>query len=173
MAGAPDVLRTGVGEPQPCPEERAELALPSLTPRQKASWLGLLVGVAECIALAALFRVKGGAAVYWEDPEMRLQVIAIFIGVMVLQTILMAAASRRADERDLRVIRTAPQFQAVGLLLGLAAWNIWLGENFHDQGAVPMVYIYLSLGSLFILYLSCWFAGVLLGYRLGRFHGQG
>mgnify|MGYP006865026473 CR=1 FL=1 len=155
------------------PEDRAEWSRVPLTALQKWSWLGLLLGLVECGVLYAFFAAKGGAAVYWEDDAMRLQVVGIFLGVQILQAMTMALGSRSADERDQRVLRLAPQVQAVGLLLGLAGWNVFLGQKFHDEGAVPMVYTYLTFGSLLIVYMTCWFAGVLLGYRLGRIHAQG
>ncbi len=155
------------------PEDRAEWRREPLTPLQKWSWAGLALGLAEAVGLYSFFAAKGGAAVYWEDDAMRLQVVGIFLSVQILQTLMMALGSRSADERDQRVLRLAPQVQAVGLLLGLAGWNVYLGQSFHEEGAVPMVYTYLTFGSLLIVYMTGWFAGVLLGYRLGRIHGQG
>ncbi len=155
------------------PEQRAEWARTPLSPLQKFAWLGLLLGLAEGVGLILYFRHFGGAETYWEDDATRHRVVGIFLGGMVFQSILMALSCRGADERELRLIRAAPQFQAVGLLLGVAAWNVYLGQSFHEQGAVPMVYHYLGFGSLFILYLTTWFAGVLLASRLAPLHAEG
>jgi hypothetical protein len=131
----------------------------------------VILGLVEVAALIFIFMDRGGPSVYWNDDAMRLQVAGIFIGGLVAHALMMGWASARADERDREVMRLAPQVQVVGLMLGLAAWHIFLGQRFHDEGAIPMVYNYLIFGSLFILFMLTWFLGVLLGYRLHRFHG--
>jgi hypothetical protein len=85
----------------------------------------------------------------------------------------MQLAVSRADEREKRVVRIAPQFQVIGLMLCVVAWAVYLGKSFHADGAIPMVYNYLSLGSFFIIFMVTWFVGVLLGGRWERFHGEG
>jgi len=153
-------------------EEQSEWSHTPLTSVQKIAWCGLLFGLVESVILITIFLQNGGPANYWEDDAMRLQVAGIFIGGLVIQAVLMSLAAARADERDRSVMRVAPQVQVVGQMLGLAAWHIFLGQRFHDEGAIPMVYNYLTFGSQFILFMITWFAGVLLGYRLQRFHGQ-
>ena len=150
------------------PEERKERSSTPLTVLQKTSLAGFCVGIAECDALYIIFRTRGGAAEYWENDDMRLLVVSIFIGVLVVQSLLIGLATSRADERELRAIKSAPKFQVVAILVGLVLWQIYLGQKFHDAGAVPIVYNYLTFGTIFILYMLSWFAGVLYSGRFGR-----
>gem|GEM_PF-945083 len=149
-------------------EERKERSSVPLSLLQKVSLAGLVLGIAECDALYIIFRTKGGAAEYWENDSMRLLVVAIFIGTLVVQSFLIALASRTADEREQRAIKAAPQFQVVGIIIGLALWQLYLGQKFHDAGTVPIVYNYLTFGTIFILYMLSWFTGVLCSNRFGR-----
>jgi len=152
-------------------EEQSEWSSTPLTSVQKVAWLAVILGLVEIAALVFIFLARGGPSVYWNDDAMRLQVAGIFIGGLVAHAVMMSWAAARADERDREVMRLAPQVQVVGLMLGLATWHIFLGQRFHDDGAIPMVYNYLIFGSMFILFMLTWFIGVLLGYRLHRFHG--
>ena len=152
-------------------EERDEWSRTPMTGLQKLAWLGLLAAVLECGVILTLFIQNGGAEGYWNNDTVRLRIIGIYVVGLVLHSVLMAAASKRADERDREIIRIAPQFQATALIFGLAAWQVYLGERFHEQGATPMVYHYLSFGSLLFLYTSSWFLGVLVGARFHRIHG--
>ena len=149
-------------------EERKERASAPLTTLQKASLAGLCISVAECDALYIIFRVNGGAAEYWENDDMRLLVVGIFIVSLVLQSLLIALGSRSADEREKRAIKAAPQFQVIAILGGLVLWLLYVGQQFHDAQAVPMVYTYLTFGTMFILYMLGWFVGVLCSGRFGR-----
>ena len=46
----------------------------------------------------------------------------------------------------------------------LAAWMISLTEHFREQGAVPVVYLYLIFGSVILMNIISQAIGILLGY---------
>jgi hypothetical protein len=150
------------------PEERKERSSVPLSLLQKVSLAGLVLGIVECDALYIIFRIKGGSAEYWDNDSMRLLVVAIFIGTLVVQSVFIGIGTRGADERELRAIKSAPQFQVVAIIIGLVLWQTYLGQKFHDTGAIPVVYNYLTFGTIFILYMMSWFAGVLCSNRFGR-----
>ena len=75
-------------------------------------------------------------------------------------------------ERDRAILARAPLAQSTGLILVLAIWMISLGQMFHAEGVVPMVYIYLIFGSVILTSLIAQSVGILLGYWLGVGRGE-
>ena len=102
----------------------------------------------------------------------------IFIGGLVSWAVfpaLMLAKDgfdRALDERDLAILARAPTIQPMAMILTLVAWMITLAERFRDQGAVPVVYLYLIFGSIMLVYMISQPLGVLLGYWFGDRHGH-
>lgn len=159
-------------------EELADLADAPMTALQRRAWWGLAIGVAA-LGTAMILVFMNGATAYTEDASFRLAVLAIFlVGLLgsALATNLPLAgleARGRLDERDRAVLARAPTAQVTLVLLGLATWLVSLGEMFHDEAAVPMVYLYLMFGSLVLLMMIGQSAGILLGYRAGTRDAQG
>ncbi len=154
-------------------DERAEMAATPMSPLQKIAWAGLGVGVLQSLGIGAIFATQGGAAVYWEDDRMRLQVIGVFIGGLVLSAVLHGLAQFKADEREHAVLAWGPRIQSAAVLVTLALGNIFLAQRFHDEGAIPVVYSYLGFGVVFIVHMTANFVGILLGFGATRLHGQG
>jgi MFS family permease len=152
-------------------EERADLAASPNSPLQKVAWAGVLVGVVQGLAIGGLFVAKGGAAVYWEDDQMRMQVMGIFILGLVLSGLLSGLAQHKADEREHHVLLWAPRIQSSAMLVAMGLGTVFLVERFHDQGTIPIVYLYLALGTLFMVHMTTYFLGILIGYRAARLHG--
>ena len=71
------------------------------------------------------------------------------------------------------MLARAPVAQTALIVLGLAGWMVTLAQRFHDEGAVPMVYMYLIFGSVILLMLIGQSLGILLGYWLGMRSGEG
>ncbi len=172
------LVRAWPRKPELSAEERSDMADTPMPPLQRrASW-GLVIGVVTFGALTAILVTKG-AATYWEDDNFRLSVMALFIVGLVAQAaitsfpLIGADARKRLDERDRAVLARAGTAQSTLVLLGLATWLVILGQRFHDQGAVPMVYLYLIFGSVVLLMMIGQSLGILLGYWIGVPDGEG
>jgi len=159
-------------------EERADIADTPMPSLQKRAWWGFVIGVVTFGGLTAIL-VTRGAVAYWEDDNFRLSVVAFFIIGLVAQAAVTTfpyiseEARRRLDERDRAVLGRAATAQTALIVLGLAAWLVILGQRFHDQGAVPMVYLYLIFGSVILLMMIGQSLGILLGYWIGVPDGEG
>jgi small-conductance mechanosensitive channel len=145
---------------------------------QKRAWGGLVSGLGTLgIIMAILF--NRDAAEYWENDDLRLLVVGIFIGGLLLHaavSILPLVREEREsgiDERDRSVLGRAATTQSALVLLGLAAWVLYLARRFHDQGVVPVVYLYLIFGSIILVNQIGQSLGILIGYWRGVASGQG
>lgn len=159
-------------------EEREEMASAPIPALQKRAWWSFAIGVAT-FGLIAVLLTDRGAVEYWENDGFRLTVLGIFIGGLVAHVAILLRPSLRGsrkgdfDERDRAVLSRAPHAQSIAVILALAAWMIVLSERFHDQGAVPMVYLYLIFGTAVLVSLIGQSVGILLGYWTGADHGEG
>mgnify|MGYP001826478982 FL=1 len=172
------VARSWPRTPDLTAEERAELADAPMPTLQKGAWVGLTLGLVTLAAAATLITVRGGAMVYWVDDDLRLMVLGIFIlglaGTAAATNLPIARAEvgGRLDERDRAIVARAPTAQVTLAILGLAAWLVVLGQRFHDEAAVPMVYLYLMFGCVILLVMIGQSLGILLGYFAGGRHGE-
>ena len=157
-------------------EERREMADAPMPPMQKSALAGLVLGMAMFGAISWLVSTRG-AMTYWEDDGLRLVVLGLFliglIGTALVTNLPVLRARSKAglDERDQAVIARAPTAQATLVVLSLAAWMIVLAERFHDEGAVPMVYLYLIFGTAVLVMMIGQSLGILLGYWFGAKNG--
>lgn len=132
---------------------------------QRRAWSSLIIGTF-------------GADTYWEDDNLRLVVVGIFlVGLaayvaVLLVPLLSGVGGPDLDERDRAVLGRAGTMQTGALFITMAIWVVTLGESFHDQGAVPMVYLYLIFGSLVIVSIIGQAAGILFGYWIGAGHAE-
>jgi hypothetical protein len=158
-------------------EEREEMANAPMSPSQKGAWCGLLIGVVTFATITALLVTKG-AAEYWENDDLRLTVVAIFIGGIVAHPIvsnlfrITSFLKEHVDEREDAIVSRASIVQPPAILITLAAWLITLTQRYHEQGAVPVVYLYLMFGSVILVLMISQSVGVLLGHRIGGRHGE-
>ncbi|UCG85390.1 MAG: hypothetical protein JSW71_15845 [Gemmatimonadota bacterium] len=158
-------------------EERAEMAAAPMPALQKRAWWGLLVMVAT-LAIISVILIDQGAVTYWEDDDLRLTVVGIFIaGLFAYAGTILGPTLRRGrqklDERDRIVLSRAGTVQSGLVLIALAGWLITLAERFREQGAIPMVYLYLLFGSIVLINLLGQSLGILLGYWMGSANGEG
>lgn len=162
----------------PSPEEREEMACAPVSPSQKGAWWGLLIGVATLSAIGAILATTG-AAEYWENDDLRLVVVSIFVGGIIAHPLasnlfrVKAELNESSDEREEAIESRAPIVQPPAILLTLAAWNLMLARRYHDEGAVPMVYLYLIFGSVILVMMITQSLGVLLGHWIGQRYGKG
>ena len=158
-------------------EEREEMANAPMSPSQKGAWCGLLIGVVTFATITAILVTKG-AAEYWENDDLRLTVVAIFIGGIVAHPIvsnlfrITSFLKEHVDEREDAIVSRASIVQPPAILITLAAWLITLTQRYHEQGAVPVVYLYLMFGSVILVLMISQSVGVLLGHWIGGRHGQ-
>jgi hypothetical protein len=150
------------------PEETAEMADAPMPMMQRHALWGLVIGVAALGAISAILTING-ADTYWVDDNLRLLVVGIFmagllgtVGVTNLPLILQRVRTQ-LDERDRAVLARAPTAQSTLMLLGLAAWMVTLTQRFHEEGAVPVVYLYLIFGTIILLMMIGQSLGILLG----------
>ncbi|HKJ19701.1 MAG TPA: hypothetical protein VJ993_03475 [Woeseiaceae bacterium] len=171
------LFRIWRGRPRLSDEERSEAAASPLTRLQRNAWLGVAVGVAALGTIAVLITIYG-VAEYWNNDSFRLAILGLFIGALVVCAVLLSASAAarkktsRFDERDRQVLTQAGNYQIAFVLVSLATWLIMLGERFHAEGAVPMVYLYLMFGSIVMISFIGQAAGILLGYWLGERFGK-
>jgi hypothetical protein len=165
--------RAGLSE-----DDLADLADAPMTALQRRAWWGLGIGVAA-LGASTILLLRNGATAYWEDDAFRLTVLAIFLAGLLGSALVTvfplagAEARGRLDERDRAVLARAPTAQVALILLGLAGWLVSLGQMFHDEGAVPMVYLYLMFGSLVLLLMIGQSIGILVGYWAGAGDAEG
>ena len=148
-----------------------------MAPLQKRAWLGLAIAVVTA-AIVTWMVATNGAAEYWENDDLRLRVVLVFTGGLVAWALVPALwllkdeLSGALDERDQAILARAPTIQPAAMLIALAAWEVVLAQRFHEQGAVPVVYLYLIFGSIMLVFMITQPLGVLLGYWIGLRHGQ-
>ena len=141
-----------------------------MTPQQKRAWYGLAIGIVWAAAIVAVFVIKGATA-FDEDTGMRFTVYAIFAaGVLGYVAMLYITGWRMRkqgaimDERDRLILRKVPVYQMFAVLWTLAGWAIALGEVYHDQGQVPVVFPNLMFFSAIIVNIVFASAGTLIAY---------
>ena len=176
VVGAVLVTRAWPRAAQLSPEERDEMARAPMPALQKRAWWGLAIGGVTLAAITAILTTKGAAA-YWENDDLRLFVVAIFLGglfayvAVVLLALVKEERDGSLDERDQAILRRASTAQSAAILLALAAWLTALPKMFHSEGAVPVVYLYLMFGSVVLVHMIGQSVGILLGYWFAARHG--
>lgn len=159
-------------------EERSELAKAPMPRLQKRAWWGLAVSGLTFVTVASILFSQGAAA-YWDNDDLRLLVLGIFLGgLFAYVAVVMVAMAKderdnRLDERDQLILRRAATTQVTMMLLTLAAWLTVLPKMFHEQGAIPTVYLYLMFGSVILVTMLGQSLGILIGYWIGGRFGQG
>ena len=162
-------------------EEREEIADAPMPVLQKRAWWGLFVGGGTLIVITVILMTQGGAAEYWDNDNLRITVMLIFIAGLALHAgILLSPVVRsefggksEVDERDKTVLSRAGAIQSGVVVVALAAWVVSLTNRFHDQGAVPVVYLYLLFGSIIMFHVIGQSIGILVGYWFVARHGEG
>ena len=159
------------------PEERGELAKAPMPRLQLRAWWGLAISGLTLVSVASILFSQGAAA-YWENDDLRLLVMGIFLGGLFayVAVVLVALAKdehdNRLDERDQVILRRVGTTQVTLIILTLAAWLVSLPKMFHEQGAIPVVYLYLMFGSVILVALLGQSLGILIGYWIGGRYGQ-
>jgi hypothetical protein len=152
-------------------EVREELAQLPMSPLQKRAWSALLLALAAVVACFAIIVGNGGAQVYWDVDAVRLPVTAIFITTLAAHSLILylplPTAASGYDERDRRILASAPVFQAAAILVVLAFWMIYLTETSRPERMISTVYLYLMFGSAIFAQMVATDLGILFGYWSG------
>ena len=104
------------------PEERAEMASAPMPCQQKRAWWGLLIGVVTLSVISAILFTRG-AAEYWENDDLRLLVVGIFLGGLFayVGTLFPILAGRYReegmDEVDRLILSRTPNVQSAAVLV--------------------------------------------------------
>ena len=144
---------------------------------QRRAWWGLAISGLTLVTVASIL-FSQGAAEYWENDDLRLLVMGIFLGglfayvAVVLVALAKDERDKRLDERDQVILRRVGTTQVTMIILTLAGWLVALSKMFHEQGAVPVVYLYLMFGSVILVALLGQSLGILIGYWIGGRYGQ-
>lgn len=143
-----------------------------MSPLQIRALYGLVFGIIWTTALILVFILKGGAAVFDKDPGFRLLIDALWIGGLVVYLILFQTLIRRSkyfDERDKIVMDRSARVQWIALLLSMVGWIIGLSEKFHEEGQVPIIFLFLMFIFTLLASAIAQSVGILIEYwRMGR-----
>lgn len=157
------------------PEEADEMAHLPMTPLQRRAWWAFSIGFVLAVAIFALMAINGIEEYSADDTLRTIVTVLILVSLGVYVGMLVPTALRAgradADERDLRVMATAPSIQAGAMLVTVFAWTIYLTERFRGEG-IPTEYMYPLSWSVFLVFMLSHSAGILIGYWLSRRHAQ-
>lgn len=143
-----------------------------MAPLQKRALYGLIFGIVWVITIVVIFILMGGAAAYDEDVTFRSIIMGLWIGGLVAYLILFETVRNKpgkVDERDRLVITQAGTTQWWSVIVALVIWVISLSEIYHEQGQVPVIFLYLIFISVLIVSMIAQCLGILIGYwRINR-----
>ena len=141
-----------------------------MVPLQKRAFISLVVGLALTCVLVILFVVWGGVESFANDSSRRIAISGLMVATLLLTAFLgvpwkaRGAPSAEVDERDMAILRRAPQVQLTAAEFTLAGWVIALTEYYWEQGVIPVMWPYLMMWSTLIAITLAQSLGVLIGY---------
>jgi len=143
-----------------------------MAPLQKRALYSFVIGLVLTIALIAVLVAQGDITAFDRDPNLRLIMYAVLIGVPLVYLILVNLTLRKptqVDERDRLIIERSSRAQWLAVIFSLVAWTIALTEIYRDQGQVPIAFLNLIFMSTLIISTLAQSLGILLGYwRMNR-----
>jgi len=143
-----------------------------MAPLQKRALYSLVIGLVLTIALIAVLAAQGDVTAFDRDPNLRLIMYAVLIGVPLSYLILVNLSLRKptqVDERDRVIVERSVRTQWLAVIFSLVAWTIALTEIYRDQGQVPIAFLNLIFVSVLIISALSQSLGILLGYwRMNR-----
>jgi len=142
-----------------------------MAPLQKRALISLVLGLVWAVLLIVLFVARGGVEAFSTDASTRILLSVLFVAMLMSMAFLGAPWKARSgrgvdvDERDLAILKRAPQVQLIAVMLTLAAWVIGLTEYYWEQGCIPVMWPYLMVFTTLIASTLAQSLGVLMGYR--------
>jgi hypothetical protein len=138
-----------------------------MAPLQKRALYSLAIGLVLTIILVAVLVAQGDITAFDNNQNIRLVMYVVFVGVPIINLILMDISLRKPtqlDERDRLIMQQSIKTQWLAIIFTLVAWIISLTEIYHDQGQVPIAYLNLIFVSILIISTLAQSLGVLIGY---------
>jgi len=138
-----------------------------MAPLQKRALYSFVIGLVLTIALVAVLVAQGDVTAFESDPNLRLIMYAVLIGVPLVYLILVNLTFRKPtqiDERDRIIIERSGRAQWLAVIFSLVAWTIALTEIYRDQGQVPIAFLKLIFMSTLIISALAQSLGILVGY---------
>ena len=138
-----------------------------MAPLQKRALYSFVIGLVLTIGLIAVFVAQGDITAFERDPNLRLIMYAVLIGVPLIYLILANLTLRKStqlDERDRLIIERSSRAQWLAVIFTLVVWTIALTEIYRDQGQVPIVFLKLIFTSTLIISTLAHSFGVLVGF---------
>ena len=138
-----------------------------MAPLQKRALYSLVIGLILTAVLIAFLVAQGDITAFDRDPNLRLIMYAVLIGVPLIYLILVNLTLRKptqVDERDKIIIERSVRTQWLAIIFSLAAWTIILTEIYHNQGQVPVAFLNLIFISILIISTLSQSLGILTGY---------
>ena len=138
-----------------------------MAPLQKRALYSFVIGLVLTIVLIVVLVAQGDITAFERDPNLRLIMYAVLIGVPLIYLILVNLTLRKPtqlDERDRRIIERSSWAQWLAVIFTLVAWTIALTEIYRDQGQVPIAFLKLIFMSTLIIGTLAQSLGILLGY---------
>lgn len=150
----------------------------AMAPLQKRAWFGLTIGILWTAVTIIVFITGGGVDEFTKNQSFRVLMDALFVGWLIVYTIMMVSilALRKprkgkvaVDERDIAILNRAPLTQLWAVIISLVVWAVSLTEIYWDQGAVPIMYMYIIFFSSLVVSTVAQSLGILIGYwRMDR-----
>ena len=143
-----------------------------MAPLQKRALYSLIIGLAITVALIAVLVAQGDVTAFDRDPNLRLIMYAVLIGVPLIYLVFVNLTLRKptqVDERDRLIIERSGRVQWLAVIFSLVAWTITLTEIYREQGQLPVAFLNLIFMSTLIISTLAQSIGILLGYwRMNR-----
>lgn len=143
-----------------------------MAPLQKRALYSFVIGLVVTVALIAVLVAQGDITTFDRDPNLRLIMYAVLVGVPLVYLILVNLTLRKptqVDERDRVIIERSSRAQWLAVIFSLVAWTIALTEIYRDQGYMPIAFLNLIFMSTLIISTLAQSLGILLGYwRMNR-----
>jgi hypothetical protein len=143
-----------------------------MAPLQKRALYSFVIGLIVTVALISVLVVQGDITAFDKNPNLRLIMYAVLIGVPLIYLILVNLTLRKptqVDERDRLIIERSSRAQWLAVIFSLVTWTIALTEIYRDQGQVPIAFLNLIFMSTLIISTLAQSLGILLGYwRMNR-----
>jgi hypothetical protein len=145
-----------------------------MAPLQKRALYGLVFGILWAIAIVVVFIVKGGVSTFDEDTQFRAIMDGLWIGGLVAYLVLFETILHKPgmiDERDKSIITWSTRVQWLAVIFTMVVWVIALSEVYHEEGQIPVIFLFLIFASILIVSMIAQCLGILIGYW--RMHQNG